>query len=408
MPRNFSPFFTNFFETRALLDERAYNSHIGLVIRLKTGALINVATHDFSLTSLSRDGASTSITPIVFESKLLAAPEIQFAQSDNADGSTGCTITNLDYLLTGLMVEPARLFDGATVTVYLCLKKDDGNYEGIIYGVGKVRVSDGDNNEARINYVSDVSDKETTAGGVELTQRCLNELGVINAFSFCPAPNLDESATCSKEKDDEDGGCAFYGMEAFIKAVPFFNPYAVNNYPLPVINSGGGGSSDGSGWDDYTRIGCPDLRSFLKTPTGWVAGWKLKTGDLLVDHFDRINTIEKIEIIRAEFRYLIEAPSGARGIFSASHPLLTAMNDEKGSTILSLLPTKPEDEKEIVEFSAGASRMTKFKISVAAAGDVLWISTTGSKIYVAGMTRGAGFAGHNKPAIYTGLEVWQY
>lgn len=439
MARILSSFFTQFFSDKAELDERAYNSHSGFVIALESGAKINVATGEFTMTSLSRKGESIPLAePIFFEEKLLSAPEIQFTQGDNADGSTGVTIGNLDYLLTGLMVESSRVLDGAKITTYVCLRKTDGTYEGLIYAYGNLRVSGGDSDEAKIEFVSDMSDRNVTAGGLEITQKCLNELGVITGLSFCPAPNLPEGANCSKIKDDKEAGCGYWGQEAFFKGIAFYNPNTLPNYPsISGVGGGAGGGliggGDYGGWQEPLYLGggdCPDADSFFKTPKGWKRGRDLREGDALIDHLDRIALIEKIEIVQSNFRYLIESPSGAKGIFSANHPVITSFDDEKGTALYALLPSdkptdarqkvlkrqellgifNPKDENDdlkIIEFAGGASRLTKFSYRIAKAGEVLKISLTAPHIYIAGLTSGAGFAGHNLKPMYSRLEVWQ-
>lgn len=433
MARILSAFFTEFFADRALLDERAYNSHVGMLLTLKGGAQLAVATGEFTLTSVSSRGASIPVSPpVFFEEKLLSAPEIQFSQTSSADGSTGATVGNLDYLLSGLMVEETRILDGAKVTVYICLEKPDGSYEGMVYGVGNVRASDADEETARLNYVSDLSDRNSIVGGRELTQKCLNELGVVAGKSFCPAPNAI-GGFCSKIFDDSEAGCDFWQQQAFFNGVPFYNP----NSPTAAVTNGGGGiggiGGDGSGWAEPTVVGwgCPDVNSFLKTPTGWQRGRELKAGDKLIDHLDRIVLIEKIEVIRSAYRYLIESSSGARGIFSANHPVLTDFDDATGTALYALTENAPDNEATalerivnrqseagiipprrkkdgaaIVEFSAGAARLSQVKFSVTSAGDVLKISIGAPNIYIAGLTKGAGFAGHNVKPIYNDLQGW--
>jgi hypothetical protein len=445
MSRNLSTLLDSFFAEKAELDERAYNSHIGLEIVLKTGATIPVGTTEFTLTSLSRKGASVDLSePITFEGKLLSAPDIQFAQGDGQDGGTPASISNLDYLITQLIPEPNRLFDGAQVVVYLCFKKQDETYEGIIYGVGKLQVADGDSDIASVSYVSNMSDPTNTGGGREITQRCLNELGVTTGFSFCPAPDVPSDGVCSKVKDDKVAGCVFWGQEPFFKGIAFYNPNGVvNNYPLSGSGGDSGGLSGGGGgvtggWNEPLLVGgggCPDVNSWFRSVGGvWIHGRRLKKGDRLLDHLDRIVIVEKVEPVFAEFRYLIESPeTGAKCIFSADHPVLTAYDDEKGAALYTLLPDasdtsdkstrarilkaqaeagiyNPSDESDdlrIVGFAGGVAQMTKFLFRITTAGQVLKLSLNAPNIYIAGYSKGAGFAGHNIKSMYSGLEVYE-
>lgn len=411
------------------MDARVYNTHLAFKIRLSTGAIVPISTQPLTMTSVSKRGESVTLDePEVFIGKVLTAPDIQFTQTDANDGSTNIIVSNLDYLLSALIPEPDRLFDGATVTVYLCFPKPDGSYEGLIYGIGNLRTSEGDHEFAPISYVSDLSDKSVTAGGRDLTQKCLNVLGVMSGRSWCGATDLPDGAVCSKVFDDAAGGCAYYGQQSQFQGVPFFNPNGlVENY---------GGTVTGGGWGSHWgQTGCFDVESFFKTPTGAVQGGELKQGDPLVNHLGQIAIINDLQVLWSDFRYLITSPTGARAVVSASHLVLTSFDDESGAAIYSLIGSNAvnlhgdiesndkriwrkqvesgiitDAETETIKIVAdinGRAMMTEFKMEIAAAGNVLAVSLTAPNTYSAGLEPNLYFGAHNKP-IYNDLPIYGF
>lgn len=405
------------------MDARAYNTHLAFKIRLSSDAEILLSTEPLFMTSVSKRGESVTLdTPEFYQGKVLTAPDIQFTQTDASDGSTNIIVSNLDYLLSALIPEENRLFDGASVTVYLCFKKDDGSFEGLIYGVGNLRTTEGDHEFAPISYVSDISDKSVTAGGRDLTQKCLNELGVNSGRSWCGAV-VSGHATCSKVFDDKKSGCAFYGQESQFQGVPFFNPNGlVDNYA---------GTVGGGGWIEPNQTGCFDADSFFKTTDGAKRGRDLREGDQLVDHLNRISTIQKIRISWADYRYLMESKTTpARAIVSASHLALTSFDDAVGVAVYSLIYAPAvnlfgdiagndarvrqkqleagiitEDEAiKIVADIYGRAAMTEFNLQIAPSGEVVEIELTAPNTYSAGIKVGEYFGAHNKP-IYNNLPI---
>lgn len=426
--RPLSPFIKNFFASRAALDARAYNTHLAFLIRLKTDALIPLSTEPLLMTSQSKGGESvTLLEPISFQGKVLTAPDIQFTQTDASDGSTQIIVSNLDYLLTSLIPEEDRLFDGATVTVYLCFKKPDGTYEGLIYGKGNLKAAEGDHEFAPFSYVSDLSDKTKTAGGVELTQKCTNLFGVFDAArrSWCPASGFPSGSKCSKVFDDDEAGCAFWGLQAFFKGVPFFNPNG--------LVDGYGGVVTGGGWIEPPVIGgCYDLYSFYDTPEGARRGDLLKEGDALLNPYGETVIIQSLEVLFSRYRYLLETPSGAAAICSADHRVLTGFGDEKGTALYSLIQSEAENLKGRVDgnfektlrlqleagligadavsphiiISAGAGAFfSPFTLRLAEAGKVLRLTVSSPNTYQAGLRPNLYVGAHNKP-IYQNLPIY--
>jgi hypothetical protein len=418
--RPLSQFIRKFFESRAALDARAYNTHLAFRITLSSGAQIDLSTEPLLMTSMSKRGESVTLEPpIFFQGKVLTAPDIQFTQTDANDGGTTFTVSNLDYLLSALIPENERLFDGAQVTVYLCFPKGDGGFEGLIYGIGNLRTSEGDHEFAPISYVSDLSDKSVTAGGRDITQKCLNILGVMSGRSWCGATGLAVGATCSKVYDDDENGCAFYGMQSQFQGVPFFNPNGlVANY---------GGTVTGGGWGQWGGTGCFDVGSYFKTPSGAVRGRELKRGDALVNHLGQVAVVNDLKISFAEYRYLMKSSAGARAIVSASHLTLVSFDDDKGVAVYSLTqgntPTSdgngaivwrqqvdsgiitPDGEIKIVADINGRAVMTEFALEIAPSGEVLELELSDPKTYCAGQTPDKYFGAHNKP-IYNDLPIY--
>lgn len=400
--RPLSPFILSFFETRAAKDARAYNTQLAMKITLKTGAVVYYATASMIIDSLSQNAVSVTLgSPMTFFGKIIAAPELSHSQTDSNDGGTAFTITNLDYLISALIPEPDRLFDGAQVTFYIGFPKPSGNYEGLVYAKGLLKSVSGDHNEASISFVSDVSDKDNKAGGRELTQRCLNVLGVNQGRSWCGAI-VDPSDTCSKILDDEENGCVFWGQEHAFQGIPFFNPNGL------IANYSGDASGTGIGGD---IIGCFDVNSYYRTVERIKQGFELRRGDKLLNHRDEVMVIERLEVFWAEHRYRVRTTSGASAIVSATHKFLTRLDDGKGTCITSLLQTDKneilqkqiddgvaapyESLPRIVEYIRGRGVLSSFEATVAPSGYCVKIKGTAPHTYVGGEEQGKYLSAHN-------------
>jgi hypothetical protein len=415
MARNFSPFITNFFAERASLDARAYNTHLALEIILGNDAVLRYASGDVVLTTLSKNGASITLDePFIFDPKILQTPTLQFSQANQSDGSTPFDITNLDYLLSALIPDENKLFRGAKITVYLCFPKNDGTYEGVIWGKGNVRQNDADEETAQISFISDLSDQSITAGGAEITQKCLNIFGVNEGTSWCGATGFPVDSTCTKVFNDKTNGCAFWGQQHAFKGVSFFNPNVVSGYS---------GTPTGGGGFDIPPTNCVDPKMYFKSlDRGWILGNELIDGETLVDLHGNNSTIEKVERFWAEYRYKVISPLGFYIICSASHPFQTSFDDIDGTAISSLIADQNPNSKfakiieqqtgkppaqlempsvEIVAQKHGVNLMSKFGLQVAAAGWVLRLSLLKNHLFLAGNKPNFGFGCHNQKPIYT-------
>lgn len=422
--RSLSPFLLNFFAEKAAQDARFYNSHLAIEITLKNASQLHYATGKVILSTLSVDGVSVAVDPEVeFEPKITNPPDIQFTQGSNADGSTPFDISNLDYLLSGIIPEPTRLFDNAKATVYICFPKPDGKYEGVIYTKGVLNQTDADDRVARLTFVSDLSNKTITTGGKSITQRCVNELGVSNSRSFCPSgSDIPAESVCSKEFDDEVAGCAFWGRQAFFNGVSFFNPEGlVPNYS---------GVIGGSGWGFIPPTRCVAADTwFLMADGSPKKGKDLKKGDMVKNHLGEVTVIDSVELFHAEMRYRVRSQnSGTTLICTPTHPFLISPTDKKGTSILSLLPDHnpsskysqivadqvrigitPPDKQEngarVVEYVNGIVRMSNIGVSVVSAGECVNIHTTDGHLLLHGEEKGKYFAGHNSKPFFDDLEI---
>jgi len=388
------------------MDSRAYNTHLAFDVTLRTGAHIYFSTQPLTMTSKSTAGVSVAISPQPYIGKVTSPPDIVFTQTAATDGATPFTVTNLDYLISALIPEEDRLFDDADVNVYICFKKSDGSYEGLLYAIGRLKGIEGDHEIATISFVSDMSDKDITVGGRQLTQKCLNILGVNSGKSWCRATGTT-GLTCTKVLDDKVGGCAFYGQQDVFQGVTFFNPNT-------ILGTGFGTDTTPTGGNQ----GCYDVESYFRTVDGTPTGDTLKRGDRMLNHNEEIGLVESVEIIWAEYRYLIEAPSGASGIVSVSHPFLTHFEDTRGTGVLSLLATdnKPsraliwqqendlvgddETQARIVEHVLGRKFLTPFKATIAPSGYVVKIGMTDPHTYLAGREIGKYLSAHNQKPVY--------
>lgn len=244
--RPLSPFITDFFAARAALESRVYNTVLAAEITL-TGELaetLNYATKTITVDSLSSNGASVNITPINFSARVTGSPEIRHSQAKPVDASE-IDVVNLDYLISEVIPASERPFDNASVIVYICFPKPNGNYEGLIYFIGKISDITGDDLDAHLASVSDVAIKASTAGR-EVTQRCVNVLG----DSWCGVNLLPVGAVCSKIQDDKEAGCIYWG--GVFNGVGYINPGSrVQGYTGPISE---GGFDTGQGYPLYTNI----------------------------------------------------------------------------------------------------------------------------------------------------------
>lgn len=399
MARKLSPFIQGLFDEAALTGERAFRTHVAVQFILTDGTPYNVGTGEILLTSKSYNYESIEIDPISFISRAVQVPSFRHSQG-NAPDAGELALINLDYLISQLIPEPTKLFEGAKAKVYICFPKPDGTFEGVLYFVGNVRGLSGDDDEAPITLISDLSDKKAVIGE-EITQRCLHELG----DAECGAQFLPEDAECSKEFDDKVSGCWFWGQMHAFSGIPFINPSA--------LVSGYSGTS-GGGWDEGGGGGCVDLFSWIRSVDGfWINAQDLKEGDPVEDLRGRISIVKKIEEKFVNFRYLIEATNGAELICSSDHPLIVGMEDEKGKQAYTLrnyldkLNGETEHTDRLLSIVNGFTEFTdKYKLYPLAPGKVLNISLEGDvQTYTAGRKKGFGFDGHNNKPVYSFTEI---
>jgi len=403
MGRLLSPFLTSFFADRAAADNRVYNTEFALDITLRTGGNLRLGTKDLTLSTWTYRGASVAFAPAqTYTGKLSAVPEIFYSQDSTADGSGVFDAINLDYLLSAIIPEVPRVLDRAEIIGYICYPKDDGSYEGQIFGKGFLRLTEGDDQVAHLSYVSDITDKSVLMGSHELTQRCLNVFQVIDPLrrSWCGAANdtnIPGGSTCSLVFDDVDNGCIFWGQEATFQGVSFFNPNAVPGYGGPLgggdINPGGGGGGQG---------GCCDEAGWWLFSDGlWRGGENVKEGVALLDQRGRIGLVTHVERLWAEYRYLVTASGGAQVICSVDHPLITSLEDETGTPALELYGKSKKDlNQRVIEYGTRPT-LSRYKLEPAPSGWVLKISLSGSRrLYIAGTKPGSGIVGHNKISPY--------
>ncbi len=401
MARKLSSFIQGLFDEAAATGERAFRTHTAVMFTLSNGTSFNVATGEILLTSKSYNHLSVPIDPVSFVAKAIKIPSFRHSQGTAPDAGE-LSLINLDYVISQLIPEPTRLFDGAKAKVYICFPKPDGTYEGVLYFIGHVRGLSGDDDEAPITLISDLSDKKAVIGE-EITQRCLHELG----DDGCGAQFLDPDDECSKEFDDKENGCWFYGQMHAFSGVPFINPSA--------LVAGYGGTGTGGGWDEpIIRTGCVDLFSWIRTiEGGWIHAPNLKEGDPVEDLRGRISLVKKIEEKFVNYRYLIEATNGAELICSADHPLISSFDDEKGKqaytlrNYLDVLNGDAEVSDQLLTVCEGFIEHTdKFKLFPLAPGKVLNISLEGNiQTYTAGAKKGFGFDGHNNKPVYSFTEI---
>lgn len=384
--RPLSAVIQNYIASRADLDSRAYNAQLAVEIVLQDATVLQYATKQLTMDSLSRAGASVAITPVNFIGKITASPEFRHSQTRTVDAGD-LDIANLDYFLSALIPENARPFDNTFVTAYLCFPKASGNYEGVIYFIGQLNEIQGDDEVARISFISDLADK-TSNLGQEISQRCMNTLG----DAWCGVTNLPPGATCSNIWQDAENGCAKWG--GVFNGVPFLNPNAIS----PYVYSGGGGLEPGSGWPDPPY--CPDIESYFKSANGgYIHGKDRLVGEQLVDHKGRIVTVEAAEPVFCEYRYRISTSVGASIICSATSLLLTDFDDEVGARAsnwrfehYSLVTDTPQG---VIVIAPSRPREDGYRFDVYSAGMCLKLTTTAPHIYLAGEKPGYYVAKHN-------------
>lgn len=221
--RPLSTYITNY-----LANNHTYNMQLACEIVLQDlVSTLRYATADISVTSLSQGTSSVAVSPINFVHKISGAPEVRHSQGKAVDASE-LKIINLDYIITQALPTAGRPFDNSTITIYLCFPKPDGNYEGLIYFIGKIIDVGGDDEDAAFASQSDVGYQFATMGK-EVTQRCVNELG----DPWCAVNNLPVGAVCSKLQDDKVGGCLYWG--GVFNGVGFIDPTgAIQGYSGPI------------------------------------------------------------------------------------------------------------------------------------------------------------------------------
>lgn len=203
--RQLSPFILNFFQERAVLNARSYNTELAVEITLNDDTKVLIATANLTMDSVSKDGASEAITPLTFIGKISGAPDIRQSQTKTPDAGN-FELVNLDGLFNQSIVDSSRIFDNAKVRLYWVFPKPVGNYEGIIYFDGYFNELSGDNENASMSITADASSRASVVG-IEATQRCMNELG----DDRCGVDHLPAGATCSKLWSDKVNGCKFWG-----------------------------------------------------------------------------------------------------------------------------------------------------------------------------------------------------
>lgn len=272
--RILSPFIQGLFDTAAETGERIWRTQVGVVIRLNSGVDYNVGTAAMTMNSVSRRGDSNDlVSPVVFEARAVSLPSFRHDLGSPPDAGEFALI-NLDHIISQLIPEPTNLFQNCSAKVYICFPKADGNYEGLLYFRGLIRQVSGDDDEAPISLISDLSARDVYLAE-EITQRCLNELGDYVVGGRCGATHLPVGATCSKDFYDEVNGCMFWGQMHAFWGIPFLNATGV----VPIY--GGGGGDGGGGWEDFDVPvrGCVDPASWIKMASGqWTRAYNLQSG----------------------------------------------------------------------------------------------------------------------------------
>lgn len=399
--RQLSPFIQNIIDTAGQFGAKVYNTELAFDIVLRDTTRLQIATATMTVDSLSIDGASVNITPMTFEGRIEGSPDLRHSQA-NAPDVGSLDVINLDSLFTSIVPDPTRLYDNAEVKVYLCFRKSTGNYEGLQWFEGNVRNVGGED-VANFQLLSDMSNRAATLGQ-EITQRCLNELG----DDFCGVGNLPVGAICSKVWNDPESGCLYWG--GVFRGVPFINPDS--------IATGYTGTPQGNGGWIEPVWQCVEPHSFIKTPKGWRIGKLLKRGDAVVDHFGRHSEIEEIEVVHADFRFLVESNTGASLICSPHHPFLTSTDDAVGTPLLSLPFTQEELEGDgvysterkkqptlLTEINGRVKMSSRFWVRPIAAGNVLKLTLRGNQIFLAGREPNKAFGSHNNKSHWQTISV---
>jgi hypothetical protein len=379
-----SAFIDSYFAEKAALDSRAFNSHLAFDITLRNGTSMRFATKEILMDTVSKGSISQAITPIQFLARVDEAPaDIRHSQTKTVDGGA-INLINLDYTLSQLIAHTDRLYEGASVVVYLCFPKTTGNYEGMIYANLVITSPIGDDEKVTLQTVSDVSARDSMLG-MEMTQRCQNTLG----DAWCGVGHLPPGAECSLVHADREGGCLYWG--GVFKGAPHLNPTGYVAGFNGTIDPGSGG------FDDTTPGGyqCPDYRSWFRTPNGYVRGGQLKAGDLICWH-DEIVTVLRTRRVYAPFRYLIESSVGASLVCSASHLMLRSFDDDDG---FPLHQWKQDRDHLIARTPAGRFKLhgEEYRIKPTFPGDVLQLETSAPHKYECGRNREFMFECHNKP-----------
>lgn len=384
--------------------KRTYNTEIGFHIRLSDASEIYLGTHTFTMDKLTQPNQTVaSITPVNFTGKIASASEFKHSQSKAPDYGAA-ELVNLDYTYTQLVADAQRLYEGAQVTAYLCFPRADGNYTGVIYFIGLVREIQGDDESASMTVIHQLSSRAATMGK-EITQRCTNELG--DAWCGVPVGTLSlPDDTCSKVYSDKANGCLKWG--GIFNGVPFINPNGIIANYSGTIGGGGWGGGDGQN--------CPDVDSWFYALDGWIHGSELRDGVILKTHHDQPVTVTGVERVRADYRYLVKCNrTGVEVIVSATHKFLRSADDLKGKACVSwdfnddLVLVTPQGVQLSYgrqNFKANFALGEDYSITPYTGGDVLKLSTSAPHLYVAGRSKGAGFASHNtKGGGWTPIEL---
>lgn len=395
MARNLSPFITGLFTAAAASGERIWRTQVALVATLASGVDYLVATGAISMTSVSRRGASTTLVdPLIFDARAISIPSLRHGLNTPPDAGEMALI-NLDHVISQLIPEPTRLFNGAKAKVYLCFPKADGSYEGLLYFRGLLRQVSGDDEEAPMSLISDLSSRDIFLGE-EITQRCLNELGDYVFGGRCGATHLPTGATCSKDFDDIINGCSFWGQMHAFWGIPFINT-------TDLLSTYTGDPTDG--WEDHNLHGCVDPQSYIKLASGqWIRASECQDGMELIDLRGRVGVIEMIQETYHRFRYLTIASNGCRLKHSCDHPFTTAVDDDEGHQAYTLrswiekLNGEADHSDSILSVANGKIELAEqWVMYPIAPGKVLRFTMhkEGTRNYVAGVNPHFGFEGHN-------------
>lgn len=392
-----SAFIDEFFASRALSNARAYNTEIAFSIHLADDTIIRYGSATIVIDTLSQGSISIPITPLVFSPRVSGKPEFRHTQTKAVDASQ-FQLVNLDYLITQLIPDIARPFDNAKVIVYLCYPKADGNYEGMIYDLFVITSVEGDDENADISMVSDISARNAMLG-MEITQRCQNIFGDF----WCGVTHIPLGGECSLIWNDRTGGCLYWG--GVFKGVPYINPSGyVPGYYGPPLDPGTGGFEPPIGGGGH----CPDPRMWFRSANGGhIRGLDLKAGEAILWN-ETPGIIEAVEKVHAQYRYLVETATGPAFIGSASHKFLTSYDDDKGMPLhewkqsFDMIGRSPERGRHMID--GGADNYT---IRIAPPGDVLILMIKGSNKYDCGRNKGYTLESHNKP-IYGDLTGGGY